>query len=182
MWRWRWRARSLNADAGGGVTVEMKTSFLQPAKAGTRLLVSGFAYHRSMTHGVLRGRSQGCRRAIDRQSHGNVQIPKIRSCCRWLNSYRRIVLASRPQGWPSPENFRLEEAPMPALDEGEVRVRNRFLSLDPYMRGRMNEAEILRDAANAQRDHGRGYGRRGGGVAQQPIRGRRHGARHAGMG
>src|ERR1700684_386970 len=56
-------------------------------------------------------------------------------------SYRRIVLASRPHGWPSPENFRLEEAPMPALGEGEVRVRNRYLSLDPYMRGRMNDAK-----------------------------------------
>src|SRR6202789_3770393 len=47
--------RSLNADAGGGVTVEMKTSFLQPAKAGTRLLVSGFAYHRSMTMAFCEG-------------------------------------------------------------------------------------------------------------------------------
>src|ERR1700727_58142 len=57
------------------------------------------------------------------------------------NSYRRIVLASRPHGWPSPENFRLEEIPVPALAEGEVRVRNQFLSLDPYMRGRMNDAK-----------------------------------------
>jgi acyl-CoA thioesterase len=47
--------RSLNAGAGGGVTVEMKTSFLQPAKAGTRLLVSGFAYHRSMTMAFCEG-------------------------------------------------------------------------------------------------------------------------------
>jgi acyl-CoA thioesterase len=38
--------RTLDAEAGGGVTVEMKTSFLQPAKAGTRLLVSGHAFHR----------------------------------------------------------------------------------------------------------------------------------------
>src|SRR5580693_3865255 len=56
-------------------------------------------------------------------------------------SYRRIVLASRPHGWPSPENFRLEESSMPALGEGEVRVRNQYLSLDPYMRGRMNDAK-----------------------------------------
>jgi NADPH-dependent curcumin reductase CurA len=56
-------------------------------------------------------------------------------------SYRRVVLASRPHGWVSEENFRLEETPMPALGEGEVRVRNRFLSLDPYMRGRMNDAK-----------------------------------------
>jgi NADPH-dependent curcumin reductase CurA len=58
-----------------------------------------------------------------------------------VNSYRRIVLASRPHGWASPENFRLEETPMPALGEGEVRVRNQYLSLDPYMRGRMNDAK-----------------------------------------
>ena len=57
------------------------------------------------------------------------------------NTYRRIVLASRPQGWVSEENFRLEETQMPPLGEGEIRVRNRFLSLDPYMRGRMNDAK-----------------------------------------
>jgi acyl-CoA thioesterase len=39
--------RTLNPAAGGGVTVEMKTNFLQPANAGTRLLASGHAYHRS---------------------------------------------------------------------------------------------------------------------------------------
>jgi acyl-CoA thioesterase len=39
--------RTLDAAAGGGVTVEMKTNFLQPANAGTRLLASGHAYHRS---------------------------------------------------------------------------------------------------------------------------------------
>ena len=39
--------RSLDPTAGGGVTLEMKTSFLQPANAGTRVIVSGHAYHRS---------------------------------------------------------------------------------------------------------------------------------------
>jgi acyl-CoA thioesterase len=47
--------RSLNAGAGGGVTVEMKTSFLQPAQAGTRLTVSAFAYHRSVTMAFCEG-------------------------------------------------------------------------------------------------------------------------------
>jgi NADPH-dependent curcumin reductase len=56
-------------------------------------------------------------------------------------SYKRIVLASRPHGWVTEENFRLEEAPMPVLAEGEIRVRNHFFSLDPYMRGRMNDAK-----------------------------------------
>jgi acyl-CoA thioesterase len=41
--------RTLDPAAGGGVTVEMKTSFLQPANAGTRLIVSGHAFHRSST-------------------------------------------------------------------------------------------------------------------------------------
>src|ERR1700690_587653 len=47
--------RSLNGGAGGGVTVEMKTSFLQPVQAGTRLIVSGFAYHRSTTMAFCEG-------------------------------------------------------------------------------------------------------------------------------
>jgi len=52
---------------------------------------------------------------------------------------RRIVLASRPSGWVTADNFRLESQPLPALVEGQLRVRNLWLSLDPYMRGRMNE-------------------------------------------
>jgi acyl-CoA thioesterase len=47
--------RSLHDGAGGGVTVEMKTSFLQPAKAGSRLIVSGFAFHRSTTMAFCEG-------------------------------------------------------------------------------------------------------------------------------
>ncbi len=52
---------------------------------------------------------------------------------------RRIVLASRPQGAASASNFRLEEVPVPSLEPGQILVRNHWLSLDPYMRGRMNE-------------------------------------------
>lgn len=54
---------------------------------------------------------------------------------------QRIVLASRPSGAPAPENFRLENAPVPAPGEGEVLVRVHYLSLDPYMRGRMDDAQ-----------------------------------------
>jgi NADPH-dependent curcumin reductase len=54
---------------------------------------------------------------------------------------QRIVLASRPQGPVQPGNFRLETAELPDLKEGEVFVRNHFLSLDPYMRGRMDDAK-----------------------------------------
>ncbi|RJF86598.1 NADP-dependent oxidoreductase [Oleomonas cavernae] len=53
----------------------------------------------------------------------------------------QIVLASRPKGAPVPENFRLEAVAMPAPGAGEVLIRNRFLSVDPYMRGRMNDAK-----------------------------------------
>ena len=52
---------------------------------------------------------------------------------------RRIVLARRPQGAPVPEDFRLESHPVPAAGPGMVLLRTRYLSLDPYMRGRMNE-------------------------------------------
>ena len=51
------------------------------------------------------------------------------------------LLASRPQGEPSPANFRLVEVPVPELSEGQVLVRHHYLSLDPYMRGRMNEGK-----------------------------------------
>jgi hypothetical protein len=52
---------------------------------------------------------------------------------------RRIVLARRPQGAPVPEDFRLESHPVPTAGPGMVLLRTRYLSLDPYMRGRMNE-------------------------------------------
>ena len=51
----------------------------------------------------------------------------------------QIVLASRPQGAVRPENFRLEQVPMPGLPAGGVAVRSLYLSLDPYMRGRMDD-------------------------------------------
>ena len=51
---------------------------------------------------------------------------------------RRIVLASRPHGEPTPAHFRMEEARAPSPKAGEVLLRNRYLSLDPYMRGRMS--------------------------------------------
>ena len=53
---------------------------------------------------------------------------------------RRIVLARRPVGAPQPEDFRLEEIGLPRPGPGEVLVRTLWLSIDPYMRGRMSEA------------------------------------------
>jgi len=52
---------------------------------------------------------------------------------------KRIVLASYPEAWVTEANFRLETAPLPKPGEGEVLVKNHWLSLDPYMRGRMSQ-------------------------------------------
>jgi NADPH-dependent curcumin reductase CurA len=53
---------------------------------------------------------------------------------------RRIVLASRPVGEPKASDFRLEEFPVPQPGPGQMLLRTRWLSLDPYMRGRMSDA------------------------------------------
>jgi len=52
----------------------------------------------------------------------------------------RVVLASRPAGEPKQDNFRIEDCPVPAPGPGEVLLRTLWLSLDPYMRGRMSDA------------------------------------------
>jgi NADPH-dependent curcumin reductase CurA len=57
---------------------------------------------------------------------------------------RRIVLATRPDGQVTPAQVRLEEVALPAVADGQVLVRNRFLSLDPYMRGAMNDRKSYR--------------------------------------
>lgn len=56
-----------------------------------------------------------------------------------MNTYRRIVLAERPRGEITSQCFRLETLPVPDLKPGQILVKNHFLSLDPYMRGRMSE-------------------------------------------
>jgi len=55
-------------------------------------------------------------------------------------SPKRVVLAARPHGEPKTSDFRLEDYAMPVPGEGEVLLRTIWLSLDPYMRGRMNDA------------------------------------------
>ncbi|MEO7056335.1 MAG: NADP-dependent oxidoreductase [Caldimonas sp.] len=57
------------------------------------------------------------------------------------NVNKQIHLVSRPDGEATADNFRLVEAAVPEPAAGQVLVRNRFLSLDPYMRGRMNDAK-----------------------------------------
>ncbi|MDD1824286.1 NADP-dependent oxidoreductase [Photobacterium sp. ZSDE20] len=58
---------------------------------------------------------------------------------------RRIVLASRPVGAPTQDNFRLETVTTPTINEGEMLLRSVYLSLDPYMRGRMSDAKSYAD-------------------------------------
>jgi NADPH-dependent curcumin reductase CurA len=55
------------------------------------------------------------------------------------NVNRRIVLAARPRGLPTPQDFRLEQATIPTPGEGQVLLRTLYLSVDPYMRNLMEE-------------------------------------------
>lgn len=54
---------------------------------------------------------------------------------------KQVCLASRPSGWVTPENFSVREAKVGEPGDGEVLVRNLFMSVDPYMRGRMNDVK-----------------------------------------
>ncbi len=58
-----------------------------------------------------------------------------------MTSNKQWHLVSRPTGEPTPANFKLVEAPVPELQDGQVLVRNHYMSLDPYMRGRMNDGK-----------------------------------------
>jgi len=56
-------------------------------------------------------------------------------------SSREWHLVARPQGWPTPDDFALREAPVTAPEQGRILVRNEYFSVDPYMRGRMNDVK-----------------------------------------
>jgi NADPH-dependent curcumin reductase CurA len=58
-----------------------------------------------------------------------------------LDTYCQIVLAARPKRLPTPADFRLETGPVQVPAEGQLLLRTKYLSLDPYMRGRMNDAK-----------------------------------------
>ncbi|PRY13926.1 NADP-dependent oxidoreductase [Kineococcus rhizosphaerae] len=58
-----------------------------------------------------------------------------------MTTSTQVQLVSRPKGWPTPEDFRTVQVELPELGAGEVRVRNEFVSVDPYMRGRMSDAK-----------------------------------------
>ena len=63
---------------------------------------------------------------------------------------RQITLAARPVGYPKESDFNLVEVPMPTPGDGEVLVKTIYLSVDPYMRGRINAAKSY--AANVEID------------------------------
>ncbi len=54
---------------------------------------------------------------------------------------RRVLLKSRPEGTPTPDNFELDEQGVPEPADGQILIRNLCMSVDPYMRGRMNDVE-----------------------------------------
>jgi NADPH:quinone reductase len=56
-------------------------------------------------------------------------------------STNQIVLASRPKGKPVLENFEIKSIELPEIKEGEILLAPMFYSVDPYMRGRMNDAK-----------------------------------------
>lgn len=61
---------------------------------------------------------------------------------------RRILLNARPEGAPVPSDFRQDETEIPVPEEGQILLRTEYLSLDPYMRGRMSEAASYADPLN----------------------------------
>jgi NADPH-dependent curcumin reductase CurA len=58
---------------------------------------------------------------------------------------REVRLVSRPVGWPTPDDFEIVESEVPELGDGQLRVRNVVMSVDPYMRGRMSAAKSYAD-------------------------------------
>ncbi len=58
-----------------------------------------------------------------------------------MTTNKQIRLASRPSGWVTADNFTLTEEAVPEVGQGQLLVRNLFMSVDPYMRGRMNKAK-----------------------------------------
>jgi NADPH-dependent curcumin reductase CurA len=61
---------------------------------------------------------------------------------------RQIILASRPNGWVTPHNFRMVEAEIASLGPDQVLIQNSWLSLDPYMRSRISEAKSYARSVN----------------------------------
>ena len=61
---------------------------------------------------------------------------------------QHVILVSRPSGWVTAENFKLVDADMPVPATNQVLIRNQWLSLDPYMRGRISDAKSYAQGVN----------------------------------
>ena len=61
----------------------------------------------------------------------------------------QIVLAARPDGEPTAADFETVTVDLPPLEDGQVLLRVRYLSLDPYMRGRMSDGRVVRRPGRA---------------------------------
>lgn len=72
---------------------------------------------------------------------GEQSLMERNSMRRHMTSGTRIVLAARPHGEPKDSDFRFEEVPLREPQDGEVSLQTLYLSLDPYMRGRMSAAK-----------------------------------------
>ncbi len=58
---------------------------------------------------------------------------------------KKWVLNKRPEGMPEDDCWKLEEVPVPEIEEGNILIKTLYLSIDPYMRGRMNDAKSYAD-------------------------------------
>jgi NADPH-dependent curcumin reductase len=87
-----------------------------------------------------------------------------------MPSNQQILLDNRPQGEATVGNFKLVTTETPPLQDGQVLVRHHYLSLDPYMRGRMNDSKSYAAAAAAGRGHDRRHRGRGGRVAHPKFK------------
>ncbi len=140
-------------DPRGVVTIEMKTTFMRPAQG--RVTCIGKLLHRSAALAFCEGTVLECRRRTAGPCHRHLQVSFRAACGRPPHPFPRRFrlghsmttmnkqwhLVSRPSGEPTPDNFRLVELPVPELQDGQVLVRHHFMSLDPYMRGRMNDGK-----------------------------------------
>ena len=94
-------------------------------------------------------------------------------------TFRRVVLVRRPPGEPAESDFRVEEAATPAPGPNQVLVRVIYLSLDPYMRGRMRDAASYAAPVGLGRGHARRHRRRSRHIQSSRFQGRRYRRRPA---
>src|SRR6185437_15330137 len=78
---------------------------------------------------------------VPRASRNPPPAPPLQGGEKGLRMPRAWHLKSRPDGLPTADNFELKDITPPPLGEGMIRVRNHWLSVDPYMRGRMNDSK-----------------------------------------